>query len=178
MKNKKCRVFLSVLGLCMLFCMQPVCASELYWDKPVQISETDARFPQAVGNDTVSAVIWQSVDTRRHQIRLSGRFCGQDGTWTQIERFTDAFVYSGDVPDMYSAAVLDNGTVVVAVLSDLHTISVYTSSDQGQHFERMSLPRQDAPLVAPRMYTASDGRLVLFTSLADNESFSILYSES
>ncbi len=178
MKNKKCRVFLSVLGLCMLFCMQPVCASELYWDKPVQISETDARFPQAVGNDTVSAVIWQSVDTRRHQIRLSGRFCGQDGTWTQIERFTDAFIYSGDVPDMYSAAVLDNGTVVVAVLSDLHTISVYTSSDQGQHFERMSLPRQDAPLVAPRMYTASDGRLVLFTSLADNESFSILYSES
>ena len=153
-------------------------ARDFYWEVPSRITKSDTRFPSAVSNTSVSAVFWQEIDTSEKHIWISGQFYDGNGEWRTVEKFAGPFSYSGDIPDIYSAASLENGITAVAVLSDVRTISVYVTSDAGRSFSHSNLPRQDTPIVAPRIYASSAASFMLFTSRGENEAFSMLYSTS
>ncbi len=153
-------------------------AGDFYWETPERLTRSDSRFPSAVSGGTTSVVFWQEIDTKTRNIWLSCQFYTGNSTWATKDRFAGPFSYSGDIPDIYSAAVLDNGTVAVAVLSDFQTISVYVTRDNGNSFETVDFPRQNRPLVAPRIYASSGGKFILFTSLGQDEAFSMLFSRS
>lgn len=153
-------------------------ADDFYWDTPVQITDTDSRFPSAVTNGTDSYVFWEEVDTDAERIWLSCQYQDESGTWQTKNRFAGPFPYSGEVPDMYSAAVAPEGTIAVAVLSNPTTVSVFTSIDKGRTFTAQKLPEQDVPVLAPRIYCNHAGKFVLFASLGQNESFFLRYSVS
>ena len=59
-----------------------------------------------------------------------------------------------------------------------HEITAYVCDDNGRSFHRSVLSNQNNPLVAPRIYASSDGGFVIFASLGQNESFSLVYANS
>ncbi len=152
-------------------------AKDYYWENPVRITKSDSRFPVSVYNEKGAAFFWQEIDEKNQQIYISGSFLS-NGSWNKKSRFAGPFPYSGEIPDLYSAAMNTDGKIAVSVLSDTNTISVFITGDNGNSFSRKDFERQKLPLVAPRIYSLYNGSFALFTSLGKDESFSMLWSRS
>lgn len=186
------KFFTSVLFILFSFVLpSSLVAQSFYWESPERISTSDSRFPSAVSNNQNAAIFWQEIDG--NQIWLSGQFkrgsvigesteasatSSSNSTWQTRRRFAGPFPYSGSIPDLYSSAMSKKGTIVVSVLSDPSTISLFISDDNGASFTRKDFERQEFPLVAPRIYDLESGGFILFTSLGKDESFSMLYTRS
>lgn len=173
----------SFLIFIFLFQRFDINAQNFYWENPEKLTSKDCRFPQAVSNFNSSAFFWQEVDTQSSLIYLSGKIKisnseGKDFGWKTVERFAGPFSYSGEVPDLYSVAMNNSGKICVSVLSGPNSVSVYTSSDGGQHFVRSDFNELSLPVVAPRVYALNSGEFILFASLGKDESFSLLTSKS
>ncbi|MCK9171388.1 MAG: SpoIIE family protein phosphatase [Treponema sp.] len=170
-RDFKILIFAAAVSLLLVCSPSGLRARDFYWENPVRITDTDTRFPRTATNGKRTYVFWQEVDASSEAIWLTCQYCGPDGVWRTNRRFAGPFSYSGDVPDMYSAAVSPSGIISVAALSDVNRISVFVSDDGGLSFSRNSLPRQEKPLVAPRIYATMSGKFILFTLLGENESF-------
>ncbi|MCR5290828.1 MAG: SpoIIE family protein phosphatase [Treponema sp.] len=163
-----------------LFCiLSSLVAQDLYWDIPRTISQSNVEscFPSVVSTDSCTTVFWQEIDIAKKQIWLSCKKYYADGSDHTYSRFSGPFSYSGEVPDIYSVTARDDGSLYIAVLSDITTITIIRSADT-QSFIPCYTFMQESPLVAPRIYTLSDDTLLLFTSLGYNETFSILSASS
>ena len=119
---------LFVLILFVLGCLSVLPGEDFYWENPAVITDTDSRFPvtmdSADGNYTY--MFWQEVDTKARQIYLSVRIYSSLKNYLENRRFAGPFSYSGDeVPDIYTVAVLKKGTVGVAAMAGLSTLSVF-----------------------------------------------------
>ncbi|MBQ9625940.1 MAG: hypothetical protein IJR40_02070, partial [Treponema sp.] len=152
-------------------------AQSYFWENPVRVSKSGVCFPRAVSNGQNAAVFWQEVDASSSSIFLTVQFCKND-KWDEPRRFAGPFPYSGEVPDLYSAAMNSSGAVAVSVLSDASAISVYTSLDGGASFSEKKFNKQNLPLVAPRIYDMASGGFIVFTSLGRDESFTMLCARS
>lgn len=157
----------------------PVSAAQYYWENPERISTGDCRFPQAVSNSSLYAVFWQEIDTRESRVYLSAAV-QQSGSGSLVthRRFAGPFSYSGEVPDLYSAAINESGKICVSVLSESNMVSVFSSDDGGTSFARVDFERQQLPVVAPRIYSLKSGEFILFASLGKDEAFSMVYARS
>ncbi len=176
------KIKLFFLILCALVCsaVWQAAAYDFYWENPVSVLNADGRFPSAAYNDRAAAVIWQETREtaeRQGQIWLSAQIY-DGGKWTTKNRFAGPFPYSGEIPAISSVAVNSSGTVAAAVLSSIHTISVFVTDDHGATFTETKLSGYTIPLVAPRIYGTSDGGYVLFVTQGENESFSLLTAHS
>ena len=171
---KKLIIYLSLI----LIFMGSVYSEEYYWENPKSISENDAIFPVAISNENYSYLFWQEVDKKENKIYLTfRRYDSVDSHFDNI-RFAGPFTYSGDeIPDIYTVATLPNGTIAVAVLSNISEISIYTSTDRGEHFTHKKL-RTSGMMVAPRIYATNNNEFKLFTSLGEEEAFAIYTAES
>ena len=135
------KFFTSVLFILFSFVLpSSLVAQSFYWESPERISTSDSRFPSAVSNNQNAAIFWQEIDG--NQIWLSGQFkrgsvvgesteasatSSSNSTWQTRRRFAGPFPYSGSIPDLYSSAMSKKGTIVVSVLSDPSTISLFIS---------------------------------------------------
>ena len=176
MKVKRCckKILFSFL-LVMLFC--PLFSeTSFYWETPRAISSSDSRFPIAVSNDNAGAILFEEVGKSDIWINIITR--DADGQWGKPHRIAGPFFYSGDVPDLFSAALSPAGTIAVAVLMNQQTVGVYVSHDGGKNFTLKELPRQTLPVVGPRIFYTKNGGFMLFTALGENESFTLLTSRS
>lgn len=161
--------------------LQPLSAADFYWENPKVITDTDSRFPLTIpaADGKSTYLFWQEIDSANRQIYISVRRYTSLKDYTENRRFAGPFSYSGDeVPDLYTAAVLKKGTVGIAVMTGLSNLAVYVSSDQCKSFTETKLPSTSSITVAPRIYaTGSDG-FRIFTSVGEENSFSIFSSES
>ena len=155
-------------------------SEDFYWESPIALTSDGAYFPVALSNKNYSYLIWQEVDEKEHKIYLTCRRYDDANHYVDNERFAGPFPFSEsgkEVPDIFTAALLENGTVSVAVLSDIGEISVYTSSTGGRNFLKKIL-NTNGIMVAPRIYATKNNTFKLFTSLAEDESFEIYTSDS
>ncbi|MBP5752451.1 MAG: hypothetical protein J6W60_06305, partial [Treponema sp.] len=172
-----------LLSIALLFITLSASSQTLYWENPLEASNSsmDCRFPTTVsGTDRkalTSAAFWQEIDKENHCIYLSVTSTKDTVNWTVPERFAGPFYYSGDIPNIYSTAINNKGNIVVAALSGINEITVYTSND-ATTFAENKLPAQELPLVGPRIFCTSSGYFILFATLAKEESFSLVYSTS
>ena len=173
----KC-VFLPALCAVLCTSLASLHAQSMYWEDTVRITEGDARFPRAVTNGQKTWVFWEEVDTKNEKIELSCRYTDAGGTVRTNSRFAGSFPYSGRIPDIYSAAVSKKGTIALAVLSGKRALSVFVSSDNGEHFTEAKLPHYDEPFVAPQIYATERGTFMLFVSLGQNDSFAMYAATS
>ncbi len=141
-------------------------APSFYWEESKTIAASAASFPRVATNGNVSYALWQEPDVQNKRIWLSCRTQDADGSWRDNLRFAGPLAYSGEVPDLYSAAVSESGMLVVAVLSGTNSISVFVSKDHARTFTRRNLPQQKDSLVAPSIFCMPDGTFRLFTSLS------------
>ncbi len=175
-------IFYSML-LFFLAALTPLYASDFYWENPVPVSQGYACFPSSAKNsstfDETSVVLWQEAEDSR--IYLSSQILsvrGTGGEWVTKNRFAGPFPYSGDIPQISSAAVNNKGTVSFAVISQPNTISIFTSDSSLSSFREIKLNQSGRPLIAPRIYRTSDDRFMLFASQGEEDSFSLMVSSS
>src|SRR5574344_978093 len=174
--KKKTLSFLKILLSSSAVALLLVCSSprlparDFYWQNPVKTTEVNSQFPKTASDGKSTYIFWQEVDTSSEKIWLSCQYLDGAGSWHTNTRFAGPFPYSGDIPDIYSAAVSSKGTVAAAVLSGINSLSVYVSSDGARTFTASVLPPQDKPLVAPRLYASKSGRFILFTTVGQNQS--------
>ncbi|MCQ2596411.1 MAG: SpoIIE family protein phosphatase [Treponema sp.] len=152
-------------------------AEDFYWENPEVITTADSRFPRSVTNGKESCVIWQETDKKGKQLWLSAVYYSDITKPLEISKFTEPVKFSGEVPDIYSAAMKKDGSVYVALLSGPHSIAIYRISPDG-NVTKYDLPKQSKFLTAPRLYITAKGGLRLFCSSSENESFSILTADS
>lgn len=157
-------------------------AQDFYWEEPFSISNNNAYFPSfasesATGNNNI--IIWQEVQNNAIWISAAiHSFTGKNYEWIKKERFAGPFPYLGEIPQISSIAMNTKGMIVCAVIADTHTISVFTSNDEGNTFTESKIRHQGEPLLAPRVYATSDDGFMIFASEGDEESFLLKYSKS
>ena len=164
---------LFILGVCWMGAAQ-----NFYWENPVTLTKTDSQFPITVSNNTGSYIFWQEIDSANRQIYLSCRKVEDLKNYTENLKFAGPFSYSGDdVPDIYTVDILDNGTVAVAAITGVSTISVFTTTNGGVSFTESKLKTSEL-MVAPRIYRTNANTFKLFTSLGESDSFQIYTADS
>ncbi len=148
---------------------------DFYWEKPVLISSSDSRFPKSVTNEKKSFGFWQEIDSSKKQIWISCIYF--DGfQWCVNERFAGPFAYSGEVPDIFSVAINKKNSVVLAIKSSASDVSVYVSNDECRSFEMAKIPNKNESLFAPRIFSTSDNKFILFSSLAKQGENDLLHN--
>ncbi|MCR4580404.1 MAG: SpoIIE family protein phosphatase [Treponema sp.] len=178
-KKMNCKIrSISKILLCLFFILQPLFASDFYWENPAPITKTDSRFPSVLQLDNSALVFWEEIDITKRELYLSARNYYGPKNYRESLRFAGPIPFSGDaIPDIYSTAVSSDGTIVVLVGANEKFLYVYTSKDDGQSFQESKL-ETPFPMLGPRLYTSSNGNLKLFSSVGDEESFSIYTAES
>lgn len=172
------RTAVSLCTAVFVFCAEPSFCAGYYWEEPEQLTKTDSRFPSVVTNGSDSYIFWQDVDTRNERIYLSCRYQDGAGEWRENLRFAGPFSYSGEVPDMYSAAVSGSGTIAVAVLNDANSVSVYVSNDSAASFSRVKDSIREDRFIAPNIYACASGGFALFASSSRGSAYSSSAEES
>jgi len=152
-------------------------AAEFYWEEPAAITKTDSRFPVAVTNGKNSYVFWEEINAADKTIYLNCRSYETLETYYDTEHFAGPFTYSGqEVPELFSAAILDDGRVAVAVLSGVAEISVFSSSDGARTFQQKKIAVSSL-MIAPRLFATKSG-FKMFTSVGETDSFTIFSADS
>ena len=153
-------------------------AADFYWENPSVLTDTDSRFPQTVTNGKDTYLFWQEVDVKSREIYISCTKYDTLMSYLENRRFAGPFSYSGDeVPDIYTVALAKNGKLAVATMTGLSNVSVFLSTDSGQHFTETKLPSSSI-VVAPRIYVTGKDSFRLFTSVGEENSFTIFTAES
>jgi len=154
------------------------CAETLYWENPLAITSVDSRFPVTLKKGENSYIFWEEVDVKKKEIYLSLRNYKNLNEYEENRRFAGPFAYSGtEVPDIFSVAALEDGTVAVAVTADFAQISVYTSTDNCKSFEKVNI-QSSSMMIAPRIYGTKNSGFRIFTSVGEENSFTIFTAES
>lgn len=178
MRVKKSFRQLIISLLLILSCGFILNAQNFYWENPYTITKTDSRFPVTVNGENSSHIFWQEIDTSKKEIYLSCRTVRTLTDYKDTLRFAGPFPYSGDdVPDIYTVAVLDDGTISVASITGVSSISVFTSKDNGETFTETRLKTTDL-MIAPRIYKTNANTFKLFTSFGESDSFKIYTADS
>ncbi|MBQ7158505.1 MAG: SpoIIE family protein phosphatase [Treponema sp.] len=136
----------------------------------------DSRFPVAVSDGNTAAIFFEEVG--KSQIWIDVITQDKNQQWTAPRRIAGPFSYSGDVPDLFSAAMTPDGTIAVAVLMNAQSVGVYVSRDSGSSFVLSKSPPKSLPVVGPRIFCTSNGGFRLFATLGENDSFSLLTATS
>ena len=168
-----------VLSVLMCFMgIQNLNAQDFYWENPKIFVNAESVFPTVVRNSTDSYVFWEEVNSRNKEISISLRKYENTESFYDNRNFSGQIKYSGnDVPDIYSAAVLENGRIAVCVANQTGEIFVFTSSDKGKTFEKTKI-ETNLLLIAPKVYASAKDKFVLFCSVGQENNFVLYHAES
>lgn len=116
---------------------------------------------------------WQETDG--NSIYISSKSSSDGIFWNTNKRFAGPFEFSGDVPQIYSAATNEK-TTVLAVMNE-EKIELFTSQDSFASIKQRTLV-SDMNFIAPRVFRNSAGGFTIFASHPDEDSFSLYYATS
>lgn len=167
----------AIVFVLLLFSQNLFAQHTFFWDNAKTVSARDSRFPRTVDYNNKSFVFWEEVDSSKNQIWISSRCYSTTTEYSDKIRFAGPFQYSGEVPDIYSVAINESGTIVVSVASGDNGIHVFASKDGGlTYVDRMISSSKE--MIAPRVYSSANGRFRLFTSVISDGEFQLFSSES
>ena len=159
-----------------------------FWDSVESLSQKNSYFPLALNDAHNAYVFFESADKIKQEIKISWRHKKDSLDWSDTFSLDSAFKYSGEnVPDMYSAALSNDGLVAVSVLDSSSMkglVKVYSSADESQTFSEFTFPSQKNQITSSRIFPRVNGGFILFISLGEGKqsptesSFSVLYAES
>ena len=131
-------------------------AQDFYWENPKTFVNAESVFPLVAKNSNESYVFWEEVESKKKEISISLRKYENLNSFYDNRTFSGVIKYSGnEVPDIYSAAVLENGTIAVCAATQTGDIFVFSSSDKGKSFEKTKIDTE-LLLIAPKIYASSN----------------------
>ena len=161
-----------------IFGLHNLNAQDFYWENPKTFVNADSFFPLVVKNSNESYVFWEEVQSINKEISISLRNYKNLNDFYDNRNFSGVIKYSGnEVPDIYSAAVLENGIIAVCAATQNGEIYVFYSSNKGKSFEKTKIDT-DLLLIAPKIYASSNETFVLFCSVGIENNFVLYYAES
>lgn len=155
-----------------------------YWEKPrsAASAQTDCRFPEVISGPQktkgLSYLFWQEVEKSKKEIYISMAKSSDGLNWTNKARFAGPYSYTGEVPQIYSAARNSKGRIAVAIVTASNQVTVLLSEDSGQTFTEYPLKEYDDPIISARVYAMGNGNFIVFASSSNREKFNIIYSRS
>lgn len=150
-------------------------SQNFYWENPRENSNKNAMFPKTISNSSQSLVFWQEVDFSKKEISLNFQKI-QEGD-SPLKKIAGPFSYSSiDVPEIYSVAILDNGTFSVCVLEN-SSILVFSSSDGGETFSQTKL-KTSGLMISPKIFRTNSNAFKMFVSFGKSDSFDIYTCDS
>lgn len=174
---KKIKRFIFLFASFLIFSLAAFC-EDFYWESPVSITTSDSRFPVAVTGKNSSLVIWEEVDTTKKQFYLSCRIYNSLNSFSDNLRFAGPYSYSSDeVPESFTACSNEKGQICIAVMAGPSRIEALYSDNDGASFTKSTLQTANE-IIAPRVFSASDNKFMMFTSFGKEDSFTIYYSQS
>lgn len=156
-------------------------ADKFYWEVPNVLSPRNSRFLNSASGENIYAAVWQEVlpySNRAGGITYISAAFYADGEWSVHDRISPAIRYETDIPSIATVTVGHDGTILIAVLKDIHTITIYKSIDKGYTFSQNDIMLNGSDFITPYLSTASDGGYLLFISRGKDEKFSFLLSRS
>lgn len=169
--------FLLLISLFSFFPASLFSIDNFFWEETRPVSSQDARFPRTVDSRDASYVFYEEVDSKNNQIWISARVYKTVTDYTDKKRFAGPFDYSGEVPDIYSAACTSKGMVIVAVASGLDGIKIFSSSDNFETINTSTVSGSQS-MIAPRLFLTANGRVRLFTSVIQDDLFQLYTSDT
>lgn len=161
-----------------IFGLSKVHAQDFYWENPKTFVNAESVFPLVAKNSNESYVFWEEVESKKKEISISLRKYENLNSFYDNRTFSGVIKYSGnEVPDIYSAAVLENGTIAVCAATQTGDIFVFSSSDKGKSFEKTKIDTE-LLLIAPKIYASSKEKFILFCSVGFENNFLLYYAES
>lgn len=173
-KNLKRFIFLIVVFFAGSFFAN---SQELYFENPIPLTSKNTQFPIALKSVGRNYVFFEEVSENKLYINFISRG-EEENQWSVKKNVAGPFEFLGEVPDIYTACALDDGTLTVGVTLSQYEIGVYTSKDGGESFSFVKLSMSDQRIVAPRIFKTKKGEFVLFASLGSENKFSIAFSKS
>lgn len=170
---KKCIFPIFVFCLCIFFAD----AQNLYFEYPTPLTNKNTEFPVAIKSLSKNYVFFEEVLDKKLYINFISRE-EESRAWSEKKNVAGPFDFSGEVPDIYTVAALDDGTITVGVTLSEYEIGVYTSKNGGDSFSFVKLSMSEQRIVAPRIFKTKKGEFVLFASLGSESKFSIAFSRS
>ncbi len=168
----------SLISLLTLFFVSfSVSAQSLYFEKPVPLTEKNTCFPVVVKGQNKNYLFYEEIRSGSLYVDLKIKEDDWE-EWSPAKTVAGPFSYSGEVPDIFTAAVLEKGIISVAVTLSEYEIGIYTSLDQGQTFTSEKLVMKGERIVAPRIFRTKNDGFVLFVSLGTENKFSIAWTVS
>ncbi len=177
MKREIFKKILQILFFSFLMTVFSARAEKFYFESPVELTEKNTQFPVVLSGADQSYLFFERNNNSLLTIEMMMRK-GNSLEWTDCKKIAGPFPYSGEVPDIYTAAILDKGVIGVAVTLSEYEIGVYCSSDEGKSFSFTRLSSPLEKVVAPRIYKTSSDGFVLFASMGTENKFSIGYATS
>ncbi len=173
--NLKIKKFL--LSLLFVFVCMFSYAQNLYFESPQALTSQNTYFPVVVNAGNKNYLFFEENRGGKLYVEFIKKV-EADTSWSQKKNVAGPFDFYGEVPDIYTATVLDNGTLCVALSQSQYEIGIYTSTDGGESFSNVSLSMREQRLVAPRIFKTKNNSFVLFASLSEDNKFSIAFSTS
>lgn len=171
-KNKK--IFLFSLFIIFYF-TNFLYSQNFYWENPREISNQNSMFPKTLSNSSQSFVFWQEVDFSKKEIYLCFQK-NQEGD-SSPKKIAGPFSYSSiDVPEIYSVAILNNGTFAVSIVEN-SSIFVFSSTDGGETFSQTKLKTLGL-MISPKIFKTNANAFKMFVSFGNSDSFNIYTCDS
>lgn len=151
--------------------------TQLYFEPPVPITSRDCYFPSVVKSGNKNFLFFEEVKAGKIYIE----FVETESVFfeeTEKREIAGPFDFSGEVPDIYSVASDESGTIAAAVSRNSTEIIVLASKDGGKNFSQTVLSMGKEHIAAPRIFNSKRRKFTLFLSSGDENSFSIAYSVS
>ncbi|MDR2029411.1 MAG: HAMP domain-containing protein, partial [Treponema sp.] len=159
--------------------------SDFYWEQPEIFSPGPGSFPVSAFNGDVSLIAWQesgsisgSGDVGDGQISVSMAIKSSGGPWQILRAIGGPYVYSGTEPSILSAALDDDGRILIAAAASSTQTEILISDDLGASFNRYRVNSGSESAVAPRIYPKAGGGYILFVTRGQDQSLSLFYALS
>jgi serine phosphatase RsbU (regulator of sigma subunit) len=155
------------LFLVLLLTPPEAVAQELYWENPRTFVSESARFPKAASGGSVAAVIWQEFEQQTEEggtVSLAMKTRTGSEAWKERGTFAGPFPYTGKESPIFSLSIDNTGRILVAVSTKEKQVSIFSSEDNGESFQRISTIEADTTLIAPRLFAKDDGGYILYTT--------------
>lgn len=185
-RNKKCDFskiikFLVFSFIFVFVNLTKIFSLDYYWENSVLITQNESRFPKSVSANGISWLFWQEVDLQKNKIYISARRYKNHTEYDEALRFAGPFLYAGEIPDIFSAAIKDDANVAVAVSAEERVCVYYSENSENILFSRSEIQLKNSDLknnslLTPRIYAASqnkfrifisDSNFVIYTSVSD-----------
>ncbi len=174
-------LFAACLLLLMILPARMAEAQEFFWEQSARFVSGTARFPRAVSNGRMIAVVWQeTVGAARGggDTYLSIRVSRDGIAWHENVRFAGPFSFVKWEAPIFSLTLDPQDRILVAIASGENAARILASQDQGRSFQVISEVQAFSTITDPTIFAMAGGGYLLFATYITQDFLAIFYAVS